>query len=76
MTNRLYGSTPAMIVLLATWEKPSRMVPISVPIQVDIRAIPATGAAVASTIKENLAREIFILSIRGLMTGPTISEFA
>ena len=37
-------------------------------------AIPATGAAVASTTNANFSLDTLSLSITGLMIGPTISE--
>jgi len=46
------------------------------PIQVEIIASPATGAAVASIMNANLSLDIFILSATGLIIGPTINEFA
>ncbi len=49
---------------------------ISYPIQVDINAMPDIGAAVASTINESFSLETFILSVTGLIIGPTISELA
>ena len=42
----------------------------------EIIAIPATGAAVASTTNANFSLETLSLSITGLMIGPTIKEFA
>ena len=49
---------------------------ISTPTQVEITAMPVIGAAVASMMKANFAREILNLSISGRMMGPTIRAFA
>ena len=56
--------------------KPDAIKLISNPIHVEIIAIPATGAAVASTIKANFCLDTLSLSITGLIIGPTINEFA
>ena len=48
----------------------------SSPTHVEMIAIPAIGAAVASMMKASFSRLILNLSLIGLMIGPTIRAFA
>ena len=56
--------------------RPSLMLTSSVPIQVEMSMIPATGAAVESTMYASFSREMRYLSQSGLMIGPMINAFA
>ena len=55
---------------------PARIKLSSSPIQVEMMASPAMGAAVASIIKASFSRLTLNLSVTGRIMGPTISEFA
>ena len=71
LRNTPNASTLTFIDLNASWIRPT-----SSPIQVDMIARPAIGAAVASITNASFCLDMFILSNTGLIIGPTISELA